>query len=218
MAQARRRVASRLPKRGELLGQGHLQDLGPGEWWLEGFRVRPEAQGQGVGSHIRDHFINQWLETGGRVVRLAINVERAPVHRMCERTGFVRIATFARLEGQCATADAEGDLRPVDRVHLDRWAARLGELAGVQWLPWRGDSGGLLLLMNRDEKKAQRVGIDLPGGAFVPALRELLRWCRQSGLQFVTWLGPTRDGYTQAAEEAGFATEPSRFHIYRRVR
>ncbi len=133
-------------REGEIVGQGHLLDLGEGEWWLEGLRVRPDQQGRGLGSRLHDYFVSRWLEAEGEVVRLATHTDRVPVHKMCERTGFVRRADFVYTEASADPARRYKDLEPVDagiddgiddgaieRLAHSEIATQLGGLADFGW-------------------------------------------------------------------------------------
>lgn len=111
-------------RRGQVVVQGHLMDLGQGGWWLEGLRVRPEVQGQGIGSHFHDYVVERWLGTAGRVVRLATKIERMAVHRMCQRTDFERVMSFARLEMDCLPEGPSRDRERTDDVGFEPIAER----------------------------------------------------------------------------------------------
>ncbi len=88
---------------GKVVGLGKLTRLGQGEWWLEGLRVHPQYEGQGFGSHIHDYALGCWVrlsadEQGSSSLRLVTSSHRIPVHRMCERTGFVKIGEITQYE------------------------------------------------------------------------------------------------------------------------
>jgi len=228
---------------GTIVGQGHLADLGWGETWLEGLRVRTDAQGEGVGSHLHDYFIDRWLATAAPVVRLATNVERTAVQRLCERTGFHRLFAF-----DVANAG------PADGPPADGWLlAPISESAGLaEGLPsYLGDSAGLIDLGWRfaepkaarlEQVEALRLGriegrpgqalfCVWPGeaeaqvaaiGAEADDLGDLLlafrRGMGEADIERVTWLIPSTLDH-QLAEAAGFEIEPNhRLYVYERRR
>ncbi len=233
---------------GEIIGQGHLLDLGLGEWWLEGLRVRPDVQGQGVGSHLHDYFVDRWLASGGSVVRLATHLDRKAVHAMCERTGFQRKTEFVLALGEplqdgekpeFQSAADEPVEAAVDRLrqaestqalsgfmNLGWRFARLqpdrlvGERAPSRWR-WRGGAG-LLLVMAGDTESGDEVevaALDVAGADLPEMLKDLRRWAAQNQVEEVAWLAPAGEPYEKSAIEAGFAIEEEhRLYIYERVR
>ena len=91
---------------GHAVGLGKLTDLGGGEWWLEGLRVSPDWQGRGVASQIHEALMDAWKQRGGGTVRLATSSERLPVHHLCARLGFLRVADLVKFSW------TEGNLPP----------------------------------------------------------------------------------------------------------
>lgn len=79
---------------GRVLGLAKLTRLSERDWWLEGLRVHPEYQGRGIASQLHDYLVARWLEIGSGALRLGTNAERLPVHHMCQRSGFAKIAEF----------------------------------------------------------------------------------------------------------------------------
>ena len=75
---------------GHVVGLVDLAWMGGNEWWLQGLRVHPGFQGQGIASHLHDYILNAWQSAHGGVLRLATSSARLPVHHMCQRSGFVR--------------------------------------------------------------------------------------------------------------------------------
>jgi GNAT superfamily N-acetyltransferase len=81
---------------GHAVGLGKLTDLGLGEWWLEGLRVSPAWQGQGVASHLHESLMEAWRHRGGGTVRLATGSQRLQVHHLCARLGFFQVADLVK--------------------------------------------------------------------------------------------------------------------------
>ncbi len=81
--------------RGRIVGLGKLTCLAPGQWWVEGLRVHPELQGTGIASHMHDYLLRSWEQIGSGVLRLATSAKRLPIHHLCYKTGFRKIAEFS---------------------------------------------------------------------------------------------------------------------------
>ena len=79
---------------GRLVGLGKLTCLAPGQWWVEGLRVHPEMQGLGIASHLHEYLLQAWIRLGSGVLRLATSAKRLPIHHLCYRTGFEKVAEF----------------------------------------------------------------------------------------------------------------------------
>lgn len=140
---------------GQAVGLGKLTDLGLGEWWLEGLRVAPAWQGQGVASHIHEYLLEAWKLHGGGIVRLATSSQRVQVHHLCARLGFLQIADLVKfswfgesLGPSSSPRAAGGEIVPegfakVQATDLPRavaWASDLSglpESAGLLNLGWR---------------------------------------------------------------------------------
>lgn len=61
------------------------------QWWLHGLRVKPEYQGQKIGSHLHEYTNEWWLEHGDGTIRLLTSTRRLQVQHLCERTGYLRV-------------------------------------------------------------------------------------------------------------------------------
>lgn len=232
---------------GEIVGQGHMLDMGGGEWWLEGLRVRPDQQGEGLGSHLHDYFVDRWLETDGSVVRLATHLDRVAVRKMCERTGFAPLADFAHTEAVAApSSGADGELLPAS-VGLEEAVQRLSAsdlasaMAGLGDFGWRfaeltaervASSEHLQLLQRPEDGRLALLNVERghPGRAQLSALeggeatwkghlRQLRNWLVPQGLEKVTWLPPRQEQALEAAIAAGFTVhEGDNLYIYERAR
>lgn len=75
---------------GHVVGLVDLAWMGGNEWWLQGLRVHPRFQGQGIASHMHNYILDVWKHSGGGVLRLATSSARLPVHHLCQRSGFTR--------------------------------------------------------------------------------------------------------------------------------
>jgi len=95
---------------GRAVGLTRLVETAPGQWWLEGFRVDPQLQGQKIGSRLHRYAIDWWQEHGSGVLRLWTNTWRVKVHHLCEQDGFVRTLQRAPYNAP--------PLAPRDSTHL----------------------------------------------------------------------------------------------------
>jgi GNAT superfamily N-acetyltransferase len=137
----------------KIVGMGKLTKLDDENWWMEGLRVHPAFEGRGFASHIQGYLLQQWQQMGKGAVRLATSSQRVPVHRICQRTGFERVAEitafsadtyeagqlpqsgdggFARVEeGELEAAWAFAAQNPLHQL----WAGLID--LGWQWMPLR---------------------------------------------------------------------------------
>ncbi len=156
---------------GRVVGLTRLVQQTSSQWWLEGFRVDPRLQGQGVGSRLHRYTVAWWQERAQGVLRLWTSAQRVKVHHLCERDGFVRtmerapynavplpLAKSTRLtplaESEFAEAVAfalRSEHAPRERGMLDAWWQSavpeeplmrwLVEQAKAQFFWWRGRHG-----------------------------------------------------------------------------
>lgn len=232
-------------REGQLVGLGNLLDMGLGEWWLRGLRVDPDHQGEGIGAHLHNYFVDQWLRTDGRVVRLATHAHRIAVHHMCDRTGFNRVFTFVLTTGD-PDPSSEPGIEPAD-VTPEVLAGRLLEaplakaFSGTFDLGWRfgevraermcfeGDtqvvrhaaSGSLVVIRRtgQEAREAQVLATDAPVAALTEVLAAVRRWAAVQEFDEVTCLAPDVAEFTEAAVRAGFQLEQEdTLHVYERRR
>lgn len=78
---------------------GRLHDLGDGEGWVSGMRVRSERRGQGLGRELLDAIVTDARTLGLRSLRAAIEVENLPSRRLFERVGFRSVAEMTLRRG-----------------------------------------------------------------------------------------------------------------------
>ncbi|MGA9532188.1 MAG: GNAT family N-acetyltransferase [Anaerolineales bacterium] len=232
---------------GQVVGQGHMLDMGLGEWWLRGLRVDPRLQGNGIGAHLHHYFVDQWLRRDGDVVRLATHAHQTAVHRMCDQTGFSRVATFV-----LAAADPEdsGDpslLEPVESMSADEISERLNvspltkSFAGLMDLGWRfalvrperlraearlhllchTPTDSLLLIRpgGQAQRQAQLLAVEAGMSDLRSVLTSARLWAAVQDFEDITWLAPSEGAFTELAEAAGFEIErDDTLHIYERRR
>ena len=80
------------------VGRGRI--VGPGEGWLEGLRVDPSVRRTGIGGAMTTATLGAARELGAEVVRFATRSDAYPIHRIAERLGFVKVASYAVLAAE----------------------------------------------------------------------------------------------------------------------
>jgi len=90
---------------GKVLGISKLSRLSPDDWWMQGLRVHPQYEGQGIASQLTDATVQAWVETGSGTVRLGTASFRLPVHHMCNRLGFEKVSELAPFYAPASQSD-----------------------------------------------------------------------------------------------------------------
>jgi len=89
---------------GELQGKpvaiGKVTELAPGEIWLEGLRVAPEARKSGVANAFMAGQRQYLARLRPRVLRLATGTHNVAVHHIMARSNFRRVATTLCFRGE----------------------------------------------------------------------------------------------------------------------
>jgi GNAT superfamily N-acetyltransferase len=168
--------------KGRLVGLGKLTFLAPGQWWVEGLRVHPEFEGLGIASHLHEYLLKAWEKLGYGVLRLATSAKKLPIHHLCSRTGFEKVAEFTSFRAD-ALPEPVDCFAPLASTKIDQvlemavsspsmrysggywdlgweWAAPTPEFladASAQGLAfgWRGERGFLVLRIDEDEDDPQ---------------------------------------------------------------
>lgn len=159
------------------VGVCKLTAFAPGFWWMEGLRVDPAYQGQGIGAKLYHHLVGQALERGPGVVRYSTASDnRVVVDRLAPNTGFLRMAAFAPYGGP-ANAQEQSGLIPLGEADWDRIWAFLGSRAPH------------FAMTNRTLEYSWR---------FLPLNEALLRERLASGLVF-SWDSPAEEALSALA-------------------
>ena len=126
---------------GRVLGLGKLTRLMPGQWWLEGLRVHPDFEGQGIASHLFDYLLALWQQEYEGVIRLATASFRLSVQHLCQRTGFDKVGEYSIYNAPILQEQA-GCFRPVhsdeieDAIRFVRSSPALDLQLGLMDLGW----------------------------------------------------------------------------------
>lgn len=139
---------------GSVAGLCKLTELDRNQWWLEGMRVDPNLQRRGIASHMLDYLLDYWRHFGGGTIRLATASARVSVHRMCDRTGFFKIADVTPFSALCnldSNTKARDfapvpvlDIEVAERFTKDSETIVLSH--GLMDLDWRWGAPSLVLL------------------------------------------------------------------------
>lgn len=114
---------------GELQGRaialGHLAvgcEAGEtsGDWWLEGLRVHPDFQGQGVGSQLFEALAGWYQTHGGGRLRLATTGRNLAMQALCTQYGLVRVGEYSDFEAGLLEGEAH-----FEAVQLEKSSAAL---------------------------------------------------------------------------------------------
>jgi GNAT superfamily N-acetyltransferase len=231
---------------GHVVGVGKLTRFGLQEWWLEGLRVHPEYQGQGIASHLHDYIVDYWERACGGVLRLATAAYNVKVHHMCERDGMKRIAEFSAFKAG-AVAEPVDSFDPLRLEDVSRgeafarqsptlaWSAGLMDL-GWRWAEvsevhlakvaqrgeawwWRGGAG--LLCYWVDENEGERIPAIQLAACKQEQMAELLRDYRRLmarlGLAWAGWIASLHPDLQSILLEAGFVRDwDESLYVYER--
>jgi len=93
---------------GRVVVLGRITRIGPSEWWLEGLRVHPKGQGQGLGTALTAHLINWFKLNGDGLLRASVFSTNEPSRRLVERQGFRQIVSYRRMQAEPTSTEYHG--------------------------------------------------------------------------------------------------------------
>ncbi len=221
---------------GQVVGTGKLTLFSPRDWWLEGLRVHPELQGQGIAAHLHDYLLDYWLRAGQGTLRLATASFRLAVQHLAERSGFNKLAEFSAYSAPAI----EGDSQYFTDLTLDEVSDAL-EYAkqsptfsmssylmdlGWQWTAadqslftqairrqcawwWQGRRGLLVAWEDRESQVPRQI-ISLVACQLpdlVPLLEEYRALVEKTGFPEAAWSAPLHPQLTPLLARAGFSRE-----------
>lgn len=217
---------------GKCVGTAKVSLVAPGEWWLEGFRVDPNYQGQKIGSRL-DAVCNEWWdEHGDGIVRLMTNSRRVKVHHLSEARGYRRLGEVYAYEAEplAEFTDAFTPLKLEDVNEAVAFCQRIapGELMGVVWkfsMPsfttlraaaeeglawwWHGQAGIISAWKNDDERgNYLTLGLDVcAADDRVGLLMDYRRFISLRGDVVANRMGVVSEPQIRALQAAGFHNE-----------
>ncbi len=218
---------------GRVAGVFKLTKFQEGEWYLEGLRVHPEFQGRGIAAHIHEYVVETWRYMGSGLVRLVTHSENVKVHRMCEESGFKRIAEFIPYRAPILPEEAENftllemneapqalefvlpsqthalssGLINLGWVYGDLQLKHLVEVVGHKHAWWWRDRSGFISIWEDEEDDVPQPGIELIA-CQMSELPELLldyrRLMTKIGYTSPGWIAPNQPELLPLMEKAGF--------------
>jgi GNAT superfamily N-acetyltransferase len=219
---------------GRVAGVFKLTKFQEGEWYMEGLRVHPDFQGMGVASHIHKYVMDTWRKIGGGVIRLTTGSYNVKVHRMCEESGFQRIAEFIPHRAPVLPGDTS-EFSPLDSEDAQRafefvlaspahklssglinlgWVYAYPQLKHIReaiqekhaWW-WRGGLGFISVWEDDDEDGEYFPGLQLLACP-VSELENLLMGYRQLmgivGYKTAGWVAPNQPEVMDSIKKASF--------------
>lgn len=218
---------------GRVAGLGKLTRFARGDWFMEGLRVHPERQEQGIARRLNDYVLDYWRRHGEGTVRLATASYNVKVHHLCERNGFRRVVEFVPHVAPVLGEDA-ACFEPVDPAEVEevmefarqsesfrlagnlldlgwRWARLEAShlqkaLAKQQVWWWHGRQGALgMWLDEEDEELRPQVLMALcQNEQLGELLLDYRRLVGQLGKARVGWTAPAHPQVEAALKKAGF--------------
>lgn len=105
---------------GLVVGLGKLTALSTDQWWLEGLRVHPDFEGQGIASRLHDYLLDVWERTGTGIIRFVTASFRKPIHHIAERTGFNRAGELTFYSARTLPPGGPANFSYVDSSEIQR--------------------------------------------------------------------------------------------------
>ena len=118
----------------QVIGVMKVTRFDEAEWWLEGLRVAPAFQGQGV-SRILHHFaVHQVRQRGHGVVRFSTSSDNDAVIKLAAESGFVRVAEYQPYGADALAEPVAGlwPLGPSDLPRVHAWLETSSHFAQAQ--------------------------------------------------------------------------------------
>ncbi len=229
---------------GRVAGVFKLTRFQDDEWWMEGLRVHPDFQGQGVATHIHNYVVDTWRKIGKGVIRLVTASINIKVHHMCEQGGFKRLIEIIPYRAASLLEktesftllikeDAQEAMELIETSEMFALASRMVKLGwvygdlklkdiqesidkGRAWW-WRGRSG-LLTIFEDEEDGELSPWIQLlacPLSSLEDMLADYRRLMSASGYKYAYWMAPNHAEVISTAEKTGFAQSwDISFYIY----
>ena len=210
---------------GQVIGLVKLTRFAADEWWLQGLRVDPAFQGQGVARRLHDYIVDFWVHNGEGTLRLSSY--RPQVRHMCEGTGFTIIGHY----GEYAAPALPGEELALRRVRKDAllpggawpvysrfmdvgWTwinvttTRLNT-AAAEGRAWTNPAGDLWVVREEaDEDGAARLWLEwiaCPAPRLAANLQDLRSLGGALGYRQVAWSPPLETPALEALAASGFA-------------
>ena len=218
---------------GRVVGVFKLTKFQDDEWYMEGLRVHPDFRDIGIASHIHHYVLETWRKMGSGMIRLVTGSYNEKVHRMCEETGFKRVAEFIpyrttslhdrkrvfTLLNENEASKAFDYVLSSPSHALSRKLINLGwvyanpqlkhiqDVAKEKHAWWWKNRKGFICIWEDDEDGERQPGIELIA-CDLADLAELLRDYRELmgelGYSSSGWVAPNHPEVLSSLENAGF--------------
>jgi GNAT superfamily N-acetyltransferase len=218
---------------GRVVGVFKLTKFQEREWYMEGLRVHPDYQDRGIASHIHEYAVETWRRMGSGIIRLVTGSYNVKVHKMCEQTGFKRIAEFIPYRAQgiqegksiftslnvgeaskafefVLTSQSHAlssGLINLGWVYADPQLKYIQDAAKASHAWWWRNGQGFISIWEDEEDGERQPGIELIG-CNMSDLSELLTDYRKlmSDLGYTApgWVAPNHPDVISSLEKAGF--------------
>jgi GNAT superfamily N-acetyltransferase len=218
---------------GHVVGVFKLTKFSQQEWYMEGLRVHPDAQGKGIAAHIHDYVVETWLCMGSGTIRLVTGSYNSKIHHLCEKTGFKRIAEFIpyrapslnEITGRFTRLESMDAERALNFINSNPTHALSNSLINLGWVYanlqlkhiqeaikdghawWWKDGAGFLSIWEDDESDQREPGIQLlacPTDDLLEMLMDYRNLMGGLGYSSAGWVAPNQLIVVSALEKAGF--------------
>ena len=111
---------------GQVIGAAKISRLSEGEWWLQGLRVDPAYQRQGIGRVLHHFIANEVRKYGTGQVRFSTASTTSAVHQLARETGFRQELMCAILHAPALDEPPQGwrALGVEDLTRVQEWLQR----------------------------------------------------------------------------------------------
>ncbi len=117
----------------KVIGVAKLTRFNAEEWWLEGLRIDPRYQGQGLARILHHYKVNQARQLGDGVLRFSTSAENEAIHKLAAETGFATVSEFHYMNIPSAEHSTDGlkRLSSDDAQAVQTWLAQSDYFAKV---------------------------------------------------------------------------------------
>ncbi len=141
--------------RDQVIGAAKITRFADDEWWLEGLRVDPAYQRQGLARILHHFALNQVRQMGSGVVRFSTASTNEAVKRLAKETGFDHVAAYLPygVDALDEPVQSAGPLNPDDAPRVQAWLDQSAYVAAAQhsyevdWVFYRLTAGRLANLL-----------------------------------------------------------------------
>lgn len=117
----------------KVIGVAKLTRFSEVEWWLEGLRIDPRYQGQGLARILHHYKVNQARQLGDGILRFSTSAENEAIHKLAAETGFATVSEFHYMNIPSAENSTDGlkQLNIADAPAVQAWLDQSTYFANV---------------------------------------------------------------------------------------